>query len=434
MNAHAQRLSFLLATWEGGGSIAPYLTVARKLAERGHEVRVMSDRCNRPEAEASGAAFVPWTRAPSRADRSRDSDIFRDWELETPQAQIQRVLERVWTGPALAYAEDLVEELRRQPADLVITSEMLFGTQVGCEAIGQKHVLLTCNIHLFPIPGIPPIGPGLLPAANAEEQALHDEIAEASRQLLDGAGVPAVNDARAHFGLPPIATLADQHGSAEALLLGTARAFDFAPDRLPGHIRYVGPQLDDPAWAPAWQSPWPADDPRPLVLVAFSTTFQDHVGVLQKIIDAAAALPVRLLVTLGDTIAPEELKAAGNCRLVHSALHEEVMPQASLVVTHGGHGTVTRALSHLKPLLVVPHGRDQNDNAARVASRGAGVTLPACSAAEDFRQAIEDLLADSRYAAAARRLGRKVRDEKDHSPIVEELERLAGGCASLKAA
>ena len=86
--------NFLIATWEGGGSVMPMLTVAKKLADRGHRVRVMSDRCNRPEAEAAGAAFIPWTRAPSRPDRSRDSDTFRDWEAETPQEQIRLVLER----------------------------------------------------------------------------------------------------------------------------------------------------------------------------------------------------------------------------------------------------------------------------------------------------------------------------------------------------
>ena len=87
-------MNFLIATWEGGGSVMPMLTVARKLADRGHRVRVMSDQCNRPEAEAAGAAFIPWRRAPSRPDRSRESDTFRDWEAETPQEQIRLVLDR----------------------------------------------------------------------------------------------------------------------------------------------------------------------------------------------------------------------------------------------------------------------------------------------------------------------------------------------------
>jgi MGT family glycosyltransferase len=421
-------MNFLFATWEGGGSVGPALTVARKLVARGHRVRVMSDRANRPEAQAAGAAFVPWTRAPSRPDRSRDSDVFRDWEVETPQEQISRVLHRIMTGPALAYAEDVVEELRRESADLVVTSEMLFGVMVGCEALGQRHALLTANISLFPLAGVPPMGPGLLPPRNAEEQALHLQLTEANRAMLD-AGLPAVNAARAAFSLPALATLADQHASAERLLLGTSRAFDFAPDVLPPHVLYVGPQLDDPAWAEDPASPWPEDDARPLVLVAFSTSFQDHAGVLQAVIDGAEALPVRLLVTLGDTIAPEDLRAAANCLLVRSAPHNKVMANAALVVTHGGHGTVTRALIHQRPQIVVPHGRDQNDNAARVTARGAGLTLPASSTPAAFAAAIETLLSDPSYADAARALGAAVADEAKSPLVIDELERLAAASA-----
>ncbi len=416
--------NFLLATWEGGGSVGPVLTVARKLRERGHRVRVMSDRCNRPETEAAGADFVPWTRAPSRSDKSRDSDVFRDWEVETPPEQIRRVLDRIMAGPALAYAEDVVEELEREPADLVVSSEMLFGVMVGCEAVGQKFALLTSNVSLFPMAGVPPMGPGLTPAATAEEQALHDEVEAANRHMLAG-GLAPVNAARAAFGLAPLADLTGQHLAAERLLLGTSRAFDFAPAQLPPHILYVGPQLDDPTWAEAWRSPWPPADDRPLVLVGFSTSFQDHAAVLQRIIDGASGLPVKVLVTLGETIPPDELSPAGNCALVRTAPHNQVMREAALVVTHGGHGTVTRALVHERPRIVVPHGRDQNDNAVRVTARGAGLAMDATASAAMFRSAIEAVLANPAYAAAAAELGRKVAAEMRESPVVGELEQLA---------
>ena len=49
---------FLIATWEGGGSVGPKLTVARKLQDAGHDVRVMSDECNRLESEAILSAFA----------------------------------------------------------------------------------------------------------------------------------------------------------------------------------------------------------------------------------------------------------------------------------------------------------------------------------------------------------------------------------------
>ena len=432
MTRASEPLNFLFATWEGGGSVGPALTVARKLRARGHRVRVMSDRCNRPETEAADAEFVAWTRAPSRPDKSRDSDVFRDWEVDTPQDQIRRVLDRIMTGPALSYAQDVIEELEREPADLVVSSEMLFGVMIGCEALGQKFALLSCNISLFPVAGVPPMGPGLTPAATPEDEMLHRDIEAANLAMLAD-GLPAVNAARAAFGLPPLAALADQHLAAERLLLGTSRAFDFAPAELPPNLLYVGPQLDDPAWAEAWRSPWPADDARPLVLVGFSTSFQDHGGVLQNIIDAAAGLPVRLLVTLGETISPDELAPGPNCRLVHSAPHNAVMAEAALVITHGGHGTVTRALAHRRPMIIVPHGRDQNDNAVRVTARGAGLVMDSTACDAAFRSAIEAVLGNPDYGAAAAELGGKVAAEMRDSPVVEELERLAAcGCGAAE--
>jgi len=416
--------SFLLATWEGGGSVTPILTVARKLRAAGHRVRVISDRCNRFEAEAAGAGFAAWTRAPSRPDRSRDSDVFRDWEAQSPPEQIGRVIDKIMTGPALAYAQDVMEELAREPADLVLTSEMLFGVMAGCEAAGQPFAIMTCNVNFFPMPGMPPVGPGLMPACTEDERTFHAEIAEANAMLF-GSGLPALNAARATLGLPPVASLDAQQARSLALLIGTARAFDFAPPELPAGTSYVGPQLDEPAWAHEWASPWPAGDGRPLVLVAFSTTFQDHVGILQRIVDAAAGLDVRLLVTLGDTIAPDEIRPAANTVLVHSAPHDAVMPEAGLVITHGGHGTVTRALAHGKPLIVVPHGRDQNENAIRVAARGAGRWLTPGDDQATFTAAIEELLGDVRYRAAAEELGRQVAAEGRESPIVAKLEELA---------
>lgn len=416
-------MKFLITTWEGGGSVAPALTVARKLLQRGHRVRVMSDLCNGADARAVGAEFTPWTRAPSRASRSPESELLKDWQHVGPDG-LRQTMDAVWTGPALDYAGDVLEALRRHPVDLVVTSEMLFGVAAACEAVGQRFACLAANISLYPIPGVPPLGPGLPPAKCEADRALHDELAAFNVALFDH-GLPAVNAARAKLGLQPLAHTLDQMDAAERMLLATARAFDFAPAELPARIRYVGPQLDEPAWSEAWSSPFAVADARPLVLVSFSTTFQDHLGVLQRVIDAAAALPLRVLVTLGGSIGADELRPAENVRVLPSARHDAVMAEAALVVTHGGHGTVTRALLHRLPLLVIPHGRDQNDNAVRVTERGAGLSLPPGAGCADIRLALQRLLDEAGFASAAHRLGAQIAREASGSAVVEELEALA---------
>lgn len=421
-NSHAVK-SYLIATWEGGGSVAPSLTLARKLRARGHRVRVMSDACNRRETEAAGAEFVPWVNAPSRPDRDPESDPVRDWEFEGP-AGLMQVMDAVWSGPALAYAQDLMAELRREPADLVVTHEYMFGVIIGCQAISQPYCLFMANVSLFPMPGVPPIGPGLPPARTEAERAMHSEISQVVVQMFDHA-LPAVNAARAALGLPALDHTIDLIGDSKGTLLATSRAFDFAPDALPDGVRYVGPQLDEPAWAQPWVSPWPQSGGLPLVLVSFSTTFQNHAPVLQRVIDALATLPANAVVTLGGSIRPQALTPAPNVRIVDSAPHDAVMSQAALVVTHGGHGTVARALRHRRPMLVLPHGRDQADNAVRVTERGAGLALPPSAPVEDIHAAIARLLGEPAFTQAAHRLGDAVAWEMEHSPAVQILEDLA---------
>ncbi len=425
--------SFLVATWEGGGSVAPALTVARKLVERGHRVRVMSDACNRPESEATGATFVAWTRAPSRPDRTRETDVMEDWRASDPAEGLKRSFDAVFTGPALAYAQDVIAELEREPADLVVTVEVLLGVQAGCEAAGQPYVCFCPNISLFPLPGVPPMGPGLPPATNEAERSMHAEIAGHTAALFDR-GLPALNAARAALGLAPLAHVSDQPRSALAMLLATARAFDFAPETLPAGVQYVGPQLGEPGWAEPAPTGLGDGDPPPLVVVAFSTTFQNHAAVVQRVVDALADLPARGIVTLGGSLRPSEIVAPANVSVVTSARHDALMRQAALVVTHGGHGTVTRALAHRRPLLVMPHGRDQADNAVRVAARGAGLALPPTASTDEIRTALQRLLTEPAFAAAADRLGGAVAAEAEASPIVEVLEGLAAPARTVCAA
>ena len=56
--------------------------------------------------------------------------------------------------------------------------------------------------------------------------------------------------------------------------------------------------------------------------------------------------------------------------------YSQAMPAADVVICHGGHGTVARALAAGKPLLVCPSVGDMGENAARVAWSGTGLSVP----------------------------------------------------------
>ena len=424
-------LNFLITTWEGGGSVGPMLTLARKLRDAGHGVRVMSDACNRRETEALNLRFVPWTRAPSRTDRSRQSEIIRDWAADNPLEGFRQAIEDLFAGPAYAYAEDVIEELRHEPADLVVTSDFLFGVLAGCESIGQPVAAMTCNSVVFPLDDAPVAGPTRDETMSAAEAAQAETMREAARAAFD-CGLPALNAARARLGLGPLPSLLDQLSYATTILVAVSRYFDMVRNPIPSRYSYVGPQLDEVAWAEQL-AVRPDERNRPLVVVSFSTTFQNHVGVLQRVIDGLASLPVDVIVTLGPAIERDELQPAQNCSLVASAQHGPLMRQASLVVTHGGHGTLARAMTHKLPLLVIPHGRDQDGNAARVEAHGAGIMLPPAASAAQIHDAAVRLLSEPAFAAAAARLAEAVTLEADESHIVGEIERLCSSALTSMA-
>src|SRR5438067_3429320 len=151
--------SFLFTHWEGGGNTPPMLSIARRLVARGHAVRVLSDPCNRHEVEATGATFESWSRAPRRIDKSIASDPLRDWEVKSPSAMIGRLRDHLFVGPSLAHAQDVLAELERFPADVIVTNEMLFGVMAAAEAARVPCVAVSPHVYLFPLPGVPPFGP-----------------------------------------------------------------------------------------------------------------------------------------------------------------------------------------------------------------------------------------------------------------------------------
>lgn len=239
--------------------------------------------------------------------------------------------------------------------------------------------------------------------------------------------LPALSQARAEFGLAPVRDLADVLNAASRVLVCTSPSYDFAAGALPDNVRYVGPQLDDDAGGGTWADPGGP----PLVLVGLSSTVMSHEQeLLQRAADALGRLPVRGLVTTGPAVDPAVIRASANVSVQRWVRHADVLPYCSAVLTHGGHGTVIKALTAGVPLVVVPLGRDQPDNAARVVHAGAGLRLSKKASVPALHGAIARVLDEPRYRAAARRMAATLAAERDESLVIDELERAAlGGTA-----
>ncbi len=413
--------------WEGGGTGPPELAVVARLAQRNHRVDVLGDPTLASDVASSGARFFPWRRAPHRETRAAEGDIVRDWAALTPLGAFARARDRHAFAPAYLFARELVAHFGSRRADVVVVDALLFGALVGAEATRAPFVAMIPMTSFLPAKNRPPSGLGLRPArsrifsrfGHARDRALY-ALGDA---LLWRPCLPHLNRARHEVGLEPIDHPLDQIRRADRVLVQTSAWFDFDAPRENGNVVYTGPELADPPWAQALRAALPRGD-APLVLVAFSTTFMDQTRILRRVIDALAKLPVRALVTTGPALDPHALPSAPNVTVCESASHADVLPHAALVVTHGGHGTVIRALAHGVPLVCMPMGRDQSDNAARAASIGASLSLSRHATTSAIRRTIERALSDDALHLAARHAREIIARENVSDRATSELESL----------
>lgn len=418
---------FLAVMFDGGGNVPPQLGIVRRLVARGHQVRVLADRGLAPAIAQAGAEVATFARARDVHMSQRDADLVRDWEARTPLEALRRFGEHVIAAQAADHAADVLAEVERFAPDALAVDCFLLGALVGAEKAGVPTASMMHLPCALPLPGVPPFGLPLRRAAGPLGRLRDRVLWAALHRLHDRTVLPRLNGARAALGLPPVRHAFDMVGQATRVLVLTSPAFDPGPSPRPPHVRYVGPQLDDPAWTAPWTpAELPAGD-APLVLVSLGSTFQDQGALVQRVVDALGALPVRGVVTLGNVLTVEEIRTHPNVRVVPSAPHARLLPLVDAVVTHGGHGTVIKALAAGVPVLCIPLGRDQAANAVRVEEAGAGRRLSPRASVRAITRAVRQLIDEPRYCDGAQRLAASIRAEHTADRAVDELEHLARG-------
>lgn len=409
---------YLFVVWDGGGTLPPELGLARRLVERGHLVHVLGENPVEPEALAAGCTFSGFARAPNRQSRRPEDDPFQDW-TGSPMASFKRVRDLLVCGPALEFALDVLEQIDRRRAEVVVTDLMILGAIIGAEKAGLPRVGIAPHCYMRPTPGSTPLGLGLRPAQGPIGR-LRDAALRAMMMRMMAGGLPAITRAQKKLGLEPVSHPFEVEDRLDRVLVLASPAFDHPQPSLPANVRYVGPVLDDPTWVEPWTTPWNESDPRPLVLVSLGSTFQDQRALVQRIVNALGAMEVRALVTLGSVFEPGQIASPDNVVTVRSAPHAQVLPGADVVITHGGHGTMMKSLAAGKPILCIPLGRDQIDNAVRLKRAGAGLSLKPKASSDRIVDAVQSLLGDPTYVAKAKSFARQL--EPGAGAAIAELE------------
>jgi UDP:flavonoid glycosyltransferase YjiC (YdhE family) len=319
------------------------------------------------------------------------------------------------------YARDVIKTVREFPVEAIL-ADGLPGILIGAQATSRPTATLVAHTYVRPTPGLPLVGTGWSPGNGVLGKA-RDRIAPSVVSGLLTPSLPRLNSVVETYDLLPLDHVFELYDRCVRVLVMTSPSFDFSAPQLPDNVRYVGPQLDDPDWAA--EAKWRRQGSEPLVLVATSPLHQQPTDLLQRIAQALGQLPVRAVLTTGRGVDPVHIEAAPNVEVLPAAPHGRILREASVVVTHAGHGLVLKSLASGVPLVCMPLGRDQKDNTVRVLRLGAGVRLSKKSTATQIATAISETLERPQYKAAAQRFAEVLAWEAKHRPrAVDEAEAL----------
>jgi UDP:flavonoid glycosyltransferase YjiC (YdhE family) len=285
-------------------------------------------------------------------------------------------LAATWGGRDLG--RDVVAAAGDLAADLVVVDCLLPGAMEALHAAGQRYVVVE---HLFH---------GFMP------------------KMVKGpiGGLIRLRGVR----------WAEALANAEARLVASLPSLDTVAD-LPANAVHTGPVV----------TAAPATPSEPTILVSLSTyAYSGLRATMQRVLDACADLPVKVVVTTGPAVDPTDLTVPGNAEVHRWIPHAELMPTVSMVVGHGGHSTTMLALAHDLPLLILPMHPlvDQPMVGAAVEAAGAGRRMSKKDAPSKLRPVITELLGDGPHRAAAARLGEEARSMAGAATAASRIEAL----------
>jgi MGT family glycosyltransferase len=385
------------------GNAPPQLAVTRELVARGHEVRVLVHRAAAERVRSTGAEVIEIERAVPEFDISRRaSDTLRDWAAPNKFRAGIRLRNHGQLDLLEGIASECAELLAESPTDFVVFDWVLLGAAVAAEAAGVPAAALVHCPYPMPVPGAPPLFSGA-DWRDGPFGAVRNRVLNRFFLRFSAAGLPRLNAVRAEHRLAPLDSWEEQMESAAAVYVLTAPELDFSSrGELPANVSYVGPAFEP--FATDWVSPWAEEGELPLVLASFSTSYMNQSDLAQRVLDAISDLPVRGILTAGPALETGGLRVPANVKISDYLPHRTALPRAALMITHAGWQTVNAALADGVPLLCLPDGRDQPDNAARVVAVGAGVRLPKKASVRRLRDGIAEALDDQALREAAARM------------------------------
>lgn len=413
----------LLTTTGSLGDLHPFLAIGLGLKDRGHAVIIASSKIYRDKVIQTGLEFAPMgphfeLPEPGLMDRVMDP-------RKGPELLIRQIL---YPGVPAAYAE-VVEALRG--CDLMVTHPITFAAQIAAEKFGLPWISTVTAPLCLPSRFDPPVFAPmpLLAKLRGWGPGVNGLILGLGRATTRPWMKP-ITKFRASLGLSPgeDPLFNGQHAPQGVLAMFSRVMAEPQPD-WPAQAQTIGfPFYDQAEHGQGLDTElerFLGSGPPPVVFTLGSSAVFAAGSFYQESVAAVKRLGCRAVLLAGaNTIAGPLPSGTVACAY---APYSEILPRAACVVHQGGIGTCGQALAAGRPMLVMPYGFDQPDNAARLQRLGVARTIGrrdynAKSAAAE----LDRLLTDADYAKRAAEVARLMGTENAVDAACDEIERCLG--------
>lgn len=423
--------TYLLCAPPVYGHLAPLVTVGRGLAERGHDVTLLTGAKYRETVTGTGLRFA---QLPAEVD-------FDDAQLDDLLAGTagKRGIAAVRAGVIAVFVRAIPAQFRALQALLddgqfdAVLGEGTFTGLAPYLAQPRADRLPTLGIATTPVTlasvDTAPFGAALRPGRGPVGHLRDRMLAAALRPVLTRPVQRAVDAALAEVGAAPsdMDTFDFAYRSFDTLFQLSVADLEYPRRELPDTVRFVGPLTAgaDDAALPSWWDD--LDAGVPVVHVTQGTIDNVDLGrLVAPTIRALDGEDVLVVVSTGGRPVDDVERTLGaplpgNVRVASFLPYERLLPRCSVVVTNGGFGGVQRALAHGVPLVVAGSTEDKPEVAARVAWAGCGEDLRTGSPRpEAVRRAMHRVLTTTSYRERARAVATVVAGLPDPVDVIDE--------------
>jgi MGT family glycosyltransferase len=166
---------------------------------------------------------------------------------------------------------------------------------------------------------------------------------------------------------------------------------------------------------------------RPTVYASLGTVFNHMTSLLSSMLEGLRDEPINLILSVGRNTDPRTFgEQPANVHIERYIPQSLLLPHCDLIVTQAGSGTMMDTLSHGLPMVMLPIGADQPENAQRCAELGVARVLGRGErTAQAIGEAVREILRNPQYKQNAQRIQKEIDALPGLEYPVALLERLA---------